>query len=90
MFTSQYRLRTWLRGLAAGLLCLALSAPALADRIKDLAAQVVSLTAQIEGPGSEINKLLASGAETGPKGASSSLAERIRALQKRAAEEAAG
>lgn len=62
----------------------------LRDRIKDLAAQVVSLTAQIEGPGSEINKLLASGAETGPKGASSSLAERIRALQKRAAEEAAG
>ena len=64
----------------------------LRERIKDLAAEVVSLTARMEGPGSDIHKLLAAGAETEPKSAAGgeSLAERIRALQKPAAEEPAG
>lgn len=64
----------------------------LRERIKDLAAQVVSLTAQVEGPDSEIYKLLGAEAGTGPKGAAGGpgLAERIRALQKRTPEGSAG
>lgn len=66
----------------------------LRERINDLAAEVVSLTARLEGPDSEIHKALAAGpaagggAKGGPGGAS--LAERIRALQKAAGTKPAG
>lgn len=55
----------------------------LRERINDLAAEVVSMTARLEGPDSEIDKLLAADrAPDGDKAAGLSLAERIRTLRK--------
>lgn len=58
----------------------------LRERINDLAAEVVALTARLEGPGSEIGKLLAaapaSAAKTKGGGGPPSLADRVRALQR--------
>lgn len=58
----------------------------LRERINDLAAEVVALTARLEGPGSEIGKLLAaapaSAAKTKGEGGPPSLADRVRALQR--------
>lgn len=51
----------------------------LRERINDLAAEVVALTARLEGPDSEIERLLAA-----DDGAAGGLAGRIRALQKAA------
>jgi len=62
----------------------------LRERIKELAAEVVSLTARVEGPGSEIHKLLGPGAGSNAAEGAASLADRIRALQKQATEEASG
>lgn len=58
----------------------------LREQIKDLAAEMVSMTAQIEGAGSEIHKVLAGVTEqnSAVKADGQSLAERIRALQKQA------
>ena len=59
----------------------------LREQINDLAAEVVSLTATLEGPESPINKALAAPqAETGagPHQKITSLADRVRALQKAA------
>lgn len=57
----------------------------LRERINDLAAEVVSMTARLEGPDSEIDKLLAADrAPDGDKAAGLSLAERIRTLRKAA------
>lgn len=64
----------------------------LRERINDLAAEVVSLTARLEGPDSEIDRLLAAAPAAGGKGSGGknagegavSLAERVRALQKAA------
>lgn len=58
----------------------------LRERINDLAAEVVALTARLEGPGSEIGKLLAaapaSAAKARGEGGPPSLADRVRALQR--------
>lgn len=58
----------------------------LRERINDLAAEVVALTARLEGPGSEIGKLLAaapaSAAKAKGEGGPPSLADRVRALQR--------
>jgi chromosome segregation ATPase len=54
---------------------------ALRAQIQGLAAEVVSLAAALEGPGSPIREALAGGSENGT-GAGPSLADRIRALQK--------
>ena len=64
----------------------------LREQINDLAAEVVSLTATLEGPDSPINKALAAvPAETspssGPHEKITSLADRVRALQKAASAE---
>ena len=60
----------------------------LREQINDLAAEVVSLTAALEGPDSPINKVLASApadsAPNGPREKIISLADRVRALQKAA------
>jgi len=61
----------------------------LREQINDLAAEVVSLTATLEGPDSPINKALAmapseSPADAGPRETITSLADRVRALQKAA------
>ena len=61
----------------------------LREQINDLAAEVVSLTATLEGPDSPINKALAmapsaSPADVGPHEKITSLADRVRALQKAA------
>ena len=58
----------------------------LREQIKDLAAEMVSITAQIEGAGSEIHQVLAGASEKdgAVKADGQSLAERIRALQKQA------
>lgn len=58
----------------------------LRGRIKDLAAQMVALTAQVEGSGSEIHQLLARTSEADPadQAGGESLAQRIRALQRQA------
>ena len=61
----------------------------LREQINDLAAEVVSLTATLEGPDSPINKALAAApAEAspadGPHEKITSLADRVRALQKAA------
>lgn len=58
----------------------------LRERIKDLAAQMVSLTVQVEGSDSEIHQLLAKTSEVvaSEQAAGQSLAQRIRALQKQA------
>jgi hypothetical protein len=59
----------------------------LREQINDLAAEVVSLTAALEGPQSPINKVLAAApADTpiGPHEKIISLADRVRALQKAA------
>ena len=61
----------------------------LREQINDLAAEVVSLTATLEGPDSPINKALAvvpsdSPAAVGPHEKITSLADRVRALQKAA------
>jgi chromosome segregation ATPase len=61
----------------------------LREQINDLAAEVVSLTATLEGPDSPINKALAvvpsgSPAAAGPHEKITSLADRVRALQKAA------
>lgn len=64
----------------------------LRERINDLAAEVVSLTARLEGPDSPIHKALAADAGDAGTGAAGgvSLAERIRALQKAAGAKTAG
>lgn len=58
----------------------------LRERINDLAAEVVALTARLEGPGSEIGKLLAAAPASAVKakgeGGPPSLADRVRALQR--------
>lgn len=61
----------------------------LREQMNDLAAEVINITSMLEGPGSPINKALAmpapdarAGGETGQK--ITSLAERVRALQKAA------
>jgi len=61
----------------------------LREQINDLAAEVVSLTATLEGPDSPINKALAvvpsgSPADVGPQEKITSLADRVRALQRAA------
>ena len=60
----------------------------LREQINDLAAEVVSLTATLEGPNSPINKALAAApagdAGAGPHEKITSLADRVRALQKAA------
>lgn len=57
----------------------------LREQMLNLAAEVVAMTASLEGPGSPIDKALAApGPANAPKGAGVSLADRIRALQKRA------
>jgi chromosome segregation ATPase len=61
----------------------------LREQINDLAAEVVALTATLEGPDSPINKALAvvpsaSPAAVGPHDKITSLADRVRALQKAA------
>lgn len=58
----------------------------LREQIRDLAAEMVSMTAQIEGAGSKIHKVLAgvSGKDRAVKADRQSLAERIRTLQKQA------
>ncbi len=59
----------------------------LREQINDLAAEVVSLTAALEGPASPINKVLAappSDPAEGPHEKITSLADRVRALQKAA------
>jgi chromosome segregation ATPase len=55
----------------------------LRERISDIAAEVASLTAALEGPGSPIDALLAASAPP-RKGAPPTLAERIRALREKA------
>lgn len=63
----------------------AIESALLRERINDLAAEVVSLTARLEGPDSEIDRLLAAAPAAGGTGdGAPSLAERIRALQKAA------
>lgn len=58
----------------------------LREQINDLAAEVVSLTAAMEGPSSPIHKALGAAAEAvGPHEKITSLADRVRALQKKAA-----
>jgi chromosome segregation ATPase len=57
----------------------------LREQINDLAAEVVSLTATLEGPDSPINKALAvAPSNAGPNEKITSLADRVRALQKAA------
>lgn len=53
----------------------------LRERIQDLAAEMVNLTAQIEGPDSEIHKILARVPEANAIATTGSLAGRIRVLQ---------
>ena len=61
----------------------AIESALLRERINDLAAEVVSLTARLEGPDSEIDRLLAAAPAAGGTGdGAPSLAERIRTLQK--------
>lgn len=63
----------------------------LRERIQDLAAELVSLTARVEGPESEIHALLAKDQKSVTDAADASgpsLAERIRALQKQAGTDA--
>lgn len=63
----------------------------LRDQINALAAEVVNLTAMLDEPGSPIRKALALGTDAGPpaaavdNGATTSLADRVRALQEAAA-----
>ncbi|WP_367718320.1 hypothetical protein AB2N04_08445 [Nitratireductor sp. GISD-1A_MAKvit] len=57
---------------------------ALREEIHSLAAEVVNLTAALEGEGSSINSLLAAGGEDGGGERPLSLAERIRALRDQA------
>jgi len=65
----------------------------LREQMNDLAAEVINITRMLEGPGSPIEKALAmpvAGAKPGEEGASNvtSLADRVRALQKAAAAKA--
>jgi DNA repair exonuclease SbcCD ATPase subunit len=67
----------------------ALSAPtatdgssALREQMNELAAEVVHLTAKLEGPGSPIAKALAAPSDSRPGNGDRSLADRVRALQK--------
>ncbi len=63
----------------------AIESALLRERINDLAAEMVSLTAWLEGPDSEIDRLLAAAPAAGGTGdGAPSLAERIRTLQKAA------
>src|SRR5690606_3199574 len=55
----------------------------LREQMNDLAAEVVRLTAALEGPGSPIEKALSS--PNGNDGKNGGLAEKVRALQKAAA-----
>ncbi|MDI6027236.1 hypothetical protein QBK99_13645 [Corticibacterium sp. UT-5YL-CI-8] len=57
----------------------------LRDQMHQLAAQVVAMTAKLEGPDSPIETALAKAEASGKEAASPSLAERIRALQGRGA-----
>lgn len=63
-------------------------AASLREQMHELAAEVVNLTARLDGPDSPIAKALAATEEQGPSGESGarmiSLAERVRALQKAA------
>lgn len=63
----------------------------LRERIDDLAAEVIGLTARLEGPDSEIERVLAAG-EASDKGKTDaiSLAERVRMLQKAGGRKSAG
>jgi chromosome segregation ATPase len=58
----------------------------LREQMSDLAAEVVRLTAMLEGPGSPINEALGAGAEADddPGKKAASLADKVRALQKAA------
>lgn len=58
---------------------------ALREQMNELAAEVVHLTAKLEGPDSPIAKALAAPADSGSDGGDRSLADRVRALQKAAA-----
>ncbi len=58
---------------------------ALREQMNELAAEVVHLTAKLEGPDSPIAKALAAPADSRSEGGDRSLADRVRALQKAAA-----
>jgi chromosome segregation ATPase len=60
--------------------------PALREKISELAAEMVALTALIEGPGSPIDKALAMPEAARAAGDAPSLAERVRALREAAAQ----
>lgn len=55
---------------------------ALREEMNDLAAQVVALTARLDGPDSPIARALAAAEDTRPGSSGRSLADRVRALQK--------
>lgn len=57
---------------------------ALREEMNDLAAQVVALTARLDGPDSPIARALAAAEDTRPGSSGRSLADRVRALQKAA------
>ncbi|MER9237511.1 hypothetical protein [Mesorhizobium sp. M0633] len=57
---------------------------ALREEMNDLAAQVVALTAKLDGPDSPIARALAAPEDTRPGSGGRSLADRVRALQKAA------
>ncbi|MBZ9958992.1 MULTISPECIES: hypothetical protein [unclassified Mesorhizobium] len=57
----------------------------LREQMNDLAAEVVNLTAKLEGPGSPIAKALEAQQDARPNSGGRSLADRVRALQKAAA-----
>jgi chromosome segregation ATPase len=55
---------------------------ALREQMNELAAEVVNLTAKLEGPDSPIAKALATPQDVRPSSGERSLADRVRALQK--------
>ena len=57
---------------------------ALREQMNDLAAEVVNLTVKLDGPDSPITKALAAPQEVRSAGELTSLADRVRALQKAA------
>ena len=62
----------------------------LRERISDIAAEVARMTAELEGPGSPVNALLAANPPGKRKaGVPPTLADRIRALQDKATQERA-
>lgn len=62
----------------------AVASAALREEMNDLAAQVVALTARLDGPDSPIARALAAAEDTRPGSGGRSLADRVRALQKAA------